>query len=208
MWSSGSSCVRFALVFAEEKTPSTPSMSLTPPSARQLPTWISLPIRLSWASPALIPASGSIPCVHSRSAGKSHLPSVCRLHPLHIAFRPRGFSPPRRLAPLGGSGMLQPDPDRVRCVSRRLPSARLLRDPKVPLQAVELHPPFLATRLVPFEAFPSSTAVPHHCGLCLPAVVVPHSGCGPAEAVPSGWLVTPTHADDTETVPLASWSRP
>jgi hypothetical protein len=122
MWSSGSSCVRFALVFAEEKTPSTPSMSLTPPSARQLPTWISLPIRLSWASPALIPASGSIPCVHSRSAGKSHLPSVCRLHPLHIAFRPRGFSPPRRLAPLGGSGMLQPDPDRVRCVSRRLPS--------------------------------------------------------------------------------------
>jgi hypothetical protein len=53
---------------------------------------------------------------------KSHLPSVCRLHPLHITFRPRGFSPPRRLAPLGGSGMLQPDPDRVRCVSRRLPS--------------------------------------------------------------------------------------
>jgi hypothetical protein len=31
---------------------------------------------------------------------------------------------------------------------------------------------FPASRIVPFEEFPSSAAVPHHCGLCPPAVTV------------------------------------
>jgi hypothetical protein len=73
-------------------------MGLASPSMRQFSPWIGHPIRLSWDSPALPPFLRLI----SRASTPGwcfHLPSVCRLHPLHIAFRPRGFSPPRRLSP-------------------------------------------------------------------------------------------------------------
>ena len=77
-------------------------MSLASPSARQLPPWTSHLVRLSWGSSTSVPfLRFAPPSVHSRRC--CHRPSVCRLHPLHISFRPRGFPPPRRLAPLGGS---------------------------------------------------------------------------------------------------------
>jgi hypothetical protein len=51
------------------------------------------------------PASAQLPGA-STPGRCCHLPSVCRLHPMHIMFRPRGFSPPRRFPPLWGSGHL------------------------------------------------------------------------------------------------------
>jgi hypothetical protein len=52
------------------------------------------------------------------------------------------------------------------------PFASVIR--RSPLQPAEQRSSLPATRFVPFEAFPSSIAVPHHCGRCPPAVVVPH----------------------------------
>jgi hypothetical protein len=91
--------------------------------------------------------------------------------------------------------MLQPGPDRVHCVSRCAPScppaSRTLRSS---LRMIEQHTPFPATRFVPFEAFPSPAAVPHHCGRCLRAVVVPASVGFAPRCNPSDAFVTPTHA--------------
>jgi hypothetical protein len=96
-------------------------MDLAPSSMRQRSLWSSLLVLLSWASPALsLPPFDPSASTPGRCC---HLPSVCRLHPLHIPFRPRGFSPPRRFAPLWAPGMLHPGADRVRCVSRPHPRA-------------------------------------------------------------------------------------
>jgi len=96
-------------------------------------------------------------------------------------FRPRGFSPPRRFAPLAWFQVYcNPVPERVRRVSRR-PSL----PPKPKLGVRRLPPPFPTTRFAPFEEYPSPVAVPHHCGRCLPAVcVLPHLGRAVYSALP------------------------
>jgi hypothetical protein len=97
----------------------------------------------------------------------------------------------------GVPSMLQPGPERVRCVSRHQPSFRLLRGPEDPRsnRSSSRHRSPHA-RFVPFEAFPSSAAVPHHCGRCPPAVVVLQNRWSVPKCQPQNWFVTPTHAGD------------
>jgi hypothetical protein len=86
-----------------------------------------------------------------------------------LTFRPRGFSPPRRFSPRRGCGFVAP-----RCQlwsSTRFPS-RLPGHPRVSCKSF----PFPASRVIPFEEFPSSAAVPHHCGLC-PLAFAARSPC-------------------------------
>jgi hypothetical protein len=109
--------------------------------------------------PLTAPLPFDRPCVHSR---RPRPPSGRRCHPSTV-FRPRGLSPPRRFAPHRGCGFVAP-----RCRlwgSTRFPS-RLPAHPRVPCKAFA----FPAPRVIPFEEFPSSAAVPHHCGLCPPAI--------------------------------------
>lgn len=109
-------------------------------------------------------------------------PAGCpaRWTPPHVSssFRPRGFSPPRRLTPPPASGVLQPnrtrfaafphnltptrDPDR-RCRSSGCPGP-----PSWPLLCI----PNSAT---PLEEYHSPVAVPHHCGRC--PLAVSNSSC-------------------------------
>ena len=93
-----------------------------------------------------------------------------------LTFRPRGFAPPRRLAPRASHGSVAPrNRSKVRRVSCAPPSRATRRRPD---QTVQIP----ATRFTPFEDFPSSAAVPHHCGRCPPVVtVLPDAGV-PAEA--------------------------
>jgi hypothetical protein len=81
-----------------------------------------------------------------------------------IAFRPRGFAPPRRFTP--GHGVRAcciPEPDVRFDVLRRPPTGhsrgRPDRTGRVP-----------TPRFTPFEDVPSSAAVPHRCGRCPLAV--------------------------------------
>ena len=88
-----------------------------------------------------------------------------------ILFRPRGFSPPRRLAPRDGLECVATRADHgVRRVSTWLAGRSLL---------LPRRPGFPATQL-PLDEFPSLTAVPHHCGRC-PPVVTAHSCRRPRE---------------------------
>ena len=94
-----------------------------------------------------------------------------------LLFRPRGFAPPRRFPPRESHGSVAPrNRSRVRRVScvppARATRRRLGRTGSIP-----------ATRFTPFEDFPSSVAVPHHCGRCLLAVTVLPGAGVPAEAV-------------------------
>jgi len=185
-------------------------MSLASPSARPLSPWISRLIRLSWASPAL-----SLPPVDSPGrplpvgvstflwcAGSTRCASCSVLVDFHHLDG---------LLRSGGSGMLQPDPDRVRCVSRCPPSCRLLRGPEDPRsKRSSSQASFPATRFIPFEAFPSPVAVPHHCGRCPPAVVVPRSRqTGPKSGHPEAARdADPRWRTPPERYPLAPWSLP
>jgi hypothetical protein len=96
-----------------------------------LSPWISLLIRLSWVSPALLPASGQLSSA-STPGRCCHLPSVRRLHPLRIVFRPRGLSPPRRLAPLWRFGHIAARSGQGSLRFATPPSCRLLRGPEGP----------------------------------------------------------------------------
>jgi hypothetical protein len=172
-----------------------------------LSTWISNLIRLSWDSPALFPASDVVPCASTPDRCR-HLSSVRRLHPLRIAFRPRGFSPPRRLAPLWG---VQACCSPVRTGFAVFPDAAL-----APIASWTNGPrsdqssnrtSFPTTRFVPFEAFPSSAAGSHHCDplpscRCRP----PHPGVRTEVRTlrPSSWR-RPTLGVIAEAMPLASW---
>jgi hypothetical protein len=83
-----------------------------------------------------------------------------------LTFRPRGFAPPRRFTPRESHGSVAPrNRSKVRRVSC-VPPARATR------RRLDRTGTFPATRFTPFEDFPSSAAVPHHCGRCLPAVTV------------------------------------
>jgi hypothetical protein len=141
-------------------------------------------------------------------SGKSRLPSVCRLHPLHIAFRPRGFPPPRRLPPLGGSGMLQPDPDRVRCVSRHVLS--LARYVTRRSRSKRSSYTRRSSQRGSYPSKHSPRRQPYRITAAL--ALLPLSSPTRALFLPkqsrSGWFVTPTHANDTVKVSLASRSRP
>jgi hypothetical protein len=77
-----------------------------------------------------------------------------------VTFRPRGLSPPRRLSPRWGCGFVAP-----RC---RLWSSTRFLLPASPLTRgwMWMVVAFPASRVIPFEEFPSSAAVPHHCGRC------------------------------------------
>jgi hypothetical protein len=90
----------------------------------------------------------------------------------------------------GVSGVLQPDADKVRCVSRQQPSGACFMTRRPRSSTLERLLPFPATRFIPFEAFPSPIAVPHHCGRCPPAVVVPCRS-RPHLSAPFAWFVTP-----------------
>jgi len=86
--------------------------------------------------------------------------------PAFDTFRPRGFSPPRRFTPLTGLGFVAPR-SRMGFVAF-LESAPTQRQPKPTINGEQSS--FPATRFTPSEEFPSSVAVPHHCGRC-PLVV-------------------------------------
>jgi hypothetical protein len=71
--------------------------------------------------------------------------------------------------------MLQLDPDRVRCVSRRPRARARVLVPKVLDPSGSSNARRSPQRgFIPLEAFHSSIAVPHHCGRFPLAVVVPH----------------------------------
>jgi hypothetical protein len=95
----------------------------------------------------------------------------------------------------GVPDILQPGADKVRCVSRHrlLRACFVTRRSRSSTLACMCRSP--QTRFIPFEAFPSPIAVPHHCGRCPPAVVVPHSRDGCRWTVPKHdqplWFVTP-----------------
>jgi len=69
-------------------------------------------------------------------------------------FRPRGFSPPRRLRPSVRCGFVAPHSQTGFAV---------LPDRQTPIRRCWRCRPFPTTHS-PFEAFPSLVAVPHHCG--------------------------------------------
>jgi hypothetical protein len=102
-------------------------------------------------------------CVHSRSDAVRRWPSGRWFH-TPASFRPRGFSPPRRLAPLRGCGFVAPR-------FRPWGSSRFSRPGAAASEeatGAEAQSPRCG--FGPFEGFPSPVAAPHHCGLCLRAV--------------------------------------
>jgi hypothetical protein len=76
-----------------------------------------------------------------------------------ILFRPRGFSPPRRLAPHRRCGFVAP-----RC---RLWGPSRFPGPVPPSRWRWVRAVRSPRRGTPYEEFPSSAAVPHRCGRCL-----------------------------------------
>jgi hypothetical protein len=118
-------------------------------------------ILLSWpcplAPPRRAPAGASTPSTRppKRScAFGSGLPTP------DILFRPRGFTPPRRLPPHQGRGSVAPH-------SRPRGSPRFGPAPVHHRPGPRSETPWTGSHLpaawVPFEGFPSSAAVPHHC---------------------------------------------
>jgi len=109
------------------------------------------------------PPSTYPPCVHSPTALPRSFGPSAATHP--DSFRPRGFSPPRRFAPLDRPRVCcAPKPNGVRCVSRN-PHRAVGRS-----QPTWTRCPFPATRFTPLEEFPSSAAAPRHRGRCPHAV--------------------------------------
>jgi hypothetical protein len=83
-----------------------------------------------------------------------------------VAFRPRGFSPPRRFAPRHGL--------RVCCTPQPAMGSDAFLSLAVPLAEANGPAGPFPHRYTPFEEFPSSAAVPCHHGRC-PLVVTSHS---------------------------------
>jgi len=157
--------------------PSASSLGLASPSVRRQPPWTRIDPPLVGFT-RVVPSS--VPVPGASTPGRCRHPPSARRYRRHVPFRPRGFSPPRRLAPLQGSrrvaawfgwGSLR----FTACPSPQ--SLRSTRRPRAPTGASGWTP-FPATRFIPLEAFPSSAAVPHHCGRCPPAVPSPlRLGC-------------------------------
>jgi hypothetical protein len=112
---------------------------------------------LSWGC-SFRPSTASQATVHSRDAKASFRSHVATRG---ITFRPRGFSPPRRLAPATAPGVLQP--------VTVLGFATF--PPPHPQPASQLRVQDLSrdTNHTP-RRIPSTVAVPHHCGRCPLAV--------------------------------------
>jgi hypothetical protein len=150
------------------------------------------------APPRRFTAGASTPTgpVDTRSTG----PASGRGSTPDILFRPRGFSPPRRLPPHQGCGFVAPrcrprGSSRCRAPCPRTPDRTEIRPNR--RQAADPRGRWGPVRPFPrcgqpFEGFPSPAAVPHHCGLCLPAVARARAhrrlhasrrvACGPRDA--------------------------
>jgi hypothetical protein len=141
---------------------------LASPSKRSRKRWIRLSaILLSWDSSCAPPPT----CPARVHSGRPKPPSDRRCHP-PVAFRPRGFTPPRRFAPRNELRVCctpLPAKGSPRFVSAASHVARGRQE------VVGTVP---ATRFTPFEEFPSSAAVPHHCGRCLLGVTAHRSTAG------------------------------
>ena len=184
-------------VCLQMKHSSASSMGLASPSARHLLPWTSLLIRLSWVLPAFAPFLRSIPLsVHSRSVfpppfGVPAPPAAHRVPSSWILTTSTVCSA------LGFRACCIPVRKGFAAFPDASPRAVCFVDPKIlaPNSRAARHRSPHA-RFVPFEAFPSSAAVPHHCGRCLPAVVVLQNRWSVPKCQPQNWFVTPTHADD------------
>jgi hypothetical protein len=119
-------------------------------------------IRLSWDSSSwLCPTSDAPNRVHSRSTPRDAFLRVqTDQGPHHVP--PLGFCTPATACSAARvRACCIPVPDEVRAVcTRHLPVLRRARDRR----------PAPHHAITPFEDFPSSAAVPHHCGRCPPAV--------------------------------------
>jgi hypothetical protein len=99
--------------------------------------------------------------------------------PPHVSngFRPRGFSPPRRLTPASVLDMLQSSRTRFAAFppGRPQPQPRLHSIPKygTVLGHCRGTTPRFPNSATPLEESHSPVAVPHHCGRCLLAVRAP-----------------------------------
>ena len=111
-------------------------------------------------------------CRYSRRAStpRSKLPSVQRYHPPNHVPPPRFLTAMTACSARRATGLLHPATDlgfaafhAAQHLHPLLPRDSRTRDTRTALPA---------TRFTPFEDFPSSTAVPHHCGRCLLAVTV------------------------------------
>lgn len=139
--------------------------------------------------------------VHSRAVSPLRIGSEL---PARTTFRPRGFSPPRRIPP--------PLEARACCIPLPIWGSPHFVWHRMPSSGRSLwmeHPPqSLAAQFVPPEGFPSPAAVPCHHGLCPPAVFEPRIlrvVRSPVAGIPidasSPWNVTtPGHCSADESV--------
>jgi hypothetical protein len=124
-----------------------------------------------------------VPSARPLPSGAQRRRSSGRWFHAPTSFRPRGFSPPRRLSPRRGCGFVAP-----RC--RPWGSSRFrLPAPAASAEAAGARTPSPRCGLTPFEGFPSPIAAPHHCGRCLHAVAA-RSCC----RAPEGSLPIPRRA--------------
>jgi hypothetical protein len=123
------------------------------------------------ASPGVRPLSAPPPMhrprVHSR---RPKPPSGRRHHPFRLAFRPRGFSPPRRFPPRSGCGFVAP---RYRSGVRRVSRRRL---PEPPERDTGEPTPFPATRAHTLRRVPpvdSRTTSPRSLAFTVAVALLP-----------------------------------
>jgi hypothetical protein len=112
---------------------------------------------LSWDSPADRP---SVVRPFARPLPEAEASFGPTVPPVDFSFRPRGLSPPRRLPPRSGCGFFAPRYRLWGSTRFALTAFMAVRRRPCPTEALP------APRIVPFEEFPSSAAVPHHCGRC------------------------------------------
>jgi hypothetical protein len=138
---------------------------LTPAACWSKPTCSSLELRL------VFPASVAPGFVYSRSRlapfASGHRCHRCRLGPPLWFCTTSTVSSETRLR-----ACCIPLPDRVRHVAVMPSCGRRARRASSSVAKCSDRTSFPVTRFTPFEELHASLAVPHHCGLCLPAVCV------------------------------------
>jgi hypothetical protein len=146
------------------------------------PTEMSLGLRLSWSSSASAPPPFNRLSVHSRQAEAQSQTEAWADMPKHIPGTDGANRQPCSVPVVSHhlDGLLHSVDCRLvaSCCrswgSRAFPSGRLPVPAQEPIPGHV--PAVLAARFVPSKEFPSSAAVPHHCGRCLPAVDSPQGG--------------------------------
>jgi hypothetical protein len=121
---------------------------------------------LSWDSPACRPSAvlpSARPLQEAEASFGPTIPIVESCSALVVSHHLDG------LLRAGATGLLHPAAGHG---VRRVSCFRLPPHPKMAWKLVT----FPAPRVIPFEEFPSSAAVPHHCGLC-PLAVSARSPC-------------------------------